>query len=121
MKAKFIYEALGFTEDSDPLKDMEIGHDAQMAKLNKSINWDWYPENYDYPCHEKIIDIIEYRDFHIKVSHIMPSYNKKWAEDNFYIPITDIGEPYFEGPYKFKTEEKALAGGKSALDNYIDE
>jgi len=121
MKAHFIYEALGFTEDSDPIKDMEIGHDAQMKKLNQSIKWDWYPADYEFACDEEIIDIITYRDLHLKISRIIREYFDGGAEE-FYIPITDTGEPYIgDGPYKFSTPEEALKSGKSALDNYIDE
>lgn len=110
-----------FEDQSDPIKDMEIGHDAQMKKLNATIKWDWYPADYHFPCDEKIIDIVEYRDFHIKVSRITREYSNEDIEE-FYIGIPDTGEPYIDnGPYKWESPEEALKYAKSGLDNYIDE
>lgn len=122
MKAKYIFETLGFTEDSDPIKDMEIGHDAQMAKLNKKFTWDWDVKDYPHDYKEKIIDIIEHRGYHLKIVHVTPNFFDYDVTDDFYIAITDIGEPFIgDGPYKFDTPEKAIKSGKSSLDNYIDD
>ena len=127
MKAKFIYETLGFTEDSDPIKDMEIGHDAQMAKLDKEHKWDWSVNDYPFKAIAGIIDIIEYREYHLKIVKVMPlqmvrDRNTGDPLKYFYIAITDIGEPYVgDGPYSFDTAEKAIKSGKSGLDNYIDD
>jgi len=121
VKAKYIYETLGFTEDGDPIRDMEIGHDAQIQKLNNKFDWDWNPEEYGYPCKEKIIDITEYRGFHVKVSLIIPTFVDKGPSDNFYIGIPDIGEPYTDGPYEFDSPEKALESATKWLDNYLDD
>lgn len=124
MRAKFVFERLGFTETGDPIKDMEIGHDAQMAKLDKQIKWDWYTKNYPYNTAEEIVDIIEHRDFHLRITKVipLPLTANNAAGSIFYIAITDIGEPFYgDGPYQFDTQEKALKSGKSSLDNYIDE
>jgi len=111
-----------FTEDSDPIHDMEIGHDAQMKKLNKQFKWDWDVRDYPYSYDEKIIDIIEHRGYHLKIVHVIPKFFEYDETDEFYIAITDIGEPYYgDGPYKWKSPEEAIKSGKSSLDNYIDD
>jgi len=116
-----------FTEKGDPIKDMEIGHDAQMAKLDKQSTWDWSVKDYPFKANSQIIDIIEYRNYHLKILKVMPLdivRDRKTGDTvkYFYIPITDIGEPYVgDGPYKFNTPEEAVKSGKSNLDNYIDD
>jgi hypothetical protein len=126
MRAQFIYEALGFTEDSDPIKDMEIGHDAQMAKLDKQYEWDWSVRAYEFPVKEKIIDIIEYRSLHLKIVQVnalgVLRDKQGTIVKTFYIAIPDTGEPYMgDGPYKWNTPEEAMKSGKAGLDNQIDD
>lgn len=127
MRAKFVFERLGFTETGDPIKDMEIGHDAQMAKLDKQIKWDWYTKNYPFNNTEEIVDIIEYRDFHLRITKVIPLKivrDKKTGDvvQYFYVAIPDTGEPYTaDGPYTWDTPEEALKSGKAGLDNYIDD
>jgi hypothetical protein len=126
VKAKFIYETLGFTEDSDPIADMEIGHDAQMEKLDKQFKWDWSSYDYQFPVKEKIIDIVEYRGFNIKILEInalgVLRDQQGMIVKTFYIAVPDTGEPYHgDGPYKWNTPEDALKSGKAGLDNYIDD
>jgi len=41
MKVKYIYETLGFTEDSDPIKDMDIGALRVYAIRVKLKDEDW--------------------------------------------------------------------------------
>jgi len=127
MRAKFVFERLGFTEDGDPIKDMGIGHDAQMQRLDKQYKWDWYTKNYPFNNTEEIVDIIEYRGFHLRITKVIPLKivtDRKTGEviKYFYTAITDIGEPYVgDGPYTFNTPEEAIKSGKSGLDNYIDD
>jgi len=116
-----------FTENGDPIKDMQIGHDAQMGKLDSQFKWDWSVLDYQFRTKGQIIDIIDYRDFHLKILKVIPLdkvTNMKTGDTVkcFYIAITDIGEPYVgDGPYKWNTPEEAIKDGKSGLDNYIDE
>lgn len=107
-----------FSEISDdPIKDMGIGIEA-MDKLYK---WDWSTTQYPYKNEAEIIDIIEYRGSHLKIMRVT-RFNEKFKYNPFYIAITDIGEPYIgDGPYPFDTLKKAIKGGKSNLDNYLDD
>ena len=117
MRAKFVFERLGFSEDGDPIKDMGIGIEAE----DKKHVWDWRPIEYPFINDEEILDIIEYRGFHIKIMRIT-RFEGKFHYEPFYIAITDIGEPYVgDGPYKFDTPEKAIKSGKDSLDNYLDD
>ena len=49
-----------FSEEGDPVKDMGIGHDAQMKKLNAKIGFDWSPKDFKNYTEDKIIDIESY-------------------------------------------------------------
>jgi hypothetical protein len=126
-----------FSEEGDPIKDLQIGHDAQMAKLNVKINWDLNPEDYPEDREVQIIDIITYKKYefetkshsfnqkplHIKVSRIIHSGfdSKTYEEKEFYFATSDVGEPYegkeLEGA---PTPEKALAKEKKWLEEYFD-
>jgi len=132
---EYIYEK--FTDVSDPVKDLEIGHDAQMAKLNATISWDLNLEDYPHTYEDQIIDIVTYKKgefktesgsynlqpLHIKVSHFIHSDfdSKDYKEKEFYFATSDVGESYenkeLEGS---STAKKAFDKEKKWLEEYFD-
>jgi hypothetical protein len=115
MRARLVNEK--FTEGGDPVEDMGIS----INSIDKLYNWDWRATKYPFRNEAEILDIIDYRGFHLKIMKVT-KFEGMFQFDPFYIAITDIGEPYVgDGPYTFDTPEEAIKSGKSGLDNYIDD
>jgi hypothetical protein len=126
-----------FHEIGDPIKDMGIGHDAQMTKLNANINWDFNPEDWPQYREYKIINILTYpihkfktisgsyneKPLHIKVSQMIeqPLDSKDYTEREFYFATSDVEQPYegeeLEGA---ATAKEALAKELKWLREFYD-
>jgi len=116
-----------FSQESDPVKDMGIGHDEQMKKLDVNIRWDWKPDHSKGYFEDQIIDIVQYNkkyNYWIKVSkitRITPDVkNMNFKTREFYLATSNVGEPYDTDPEGQKTPAAAFKREKNWLDGYID-
>lgn len=135
---RYVKESLyeKFSDESDPIKDLEIGHNAQMVKLNATINWDLNMEDFPEYYEDQIIDIITYKKYefetkshsfnqkplHIKVSRLIKhSFSNKYTEKIIYFATSDVGESY-DGKelHGASTAQSALNKEKKWLQEYFD-
>lgn len=106
-----IKESVNFERGEDPKKSMQIGKTALLKKKDSEIDWDWYPDPTD---REEIIDIVEYKGFHIKVSKITDDSGSS------FFSVTDYGEPYIDGPEFCETPEDAITPSELFLDEVAE-
>jgi len=89
-----------------------IGKKAYLEQRAKEIDWDWSP----HLPHEEVLDIIEYKGFHIKISKIIqPGGNISYFGDS------DTGEPYLMQPDFHEDPEQALFQVQHFLDEFSEQ
>ena len=121
-----INESLNFERGQDPKKSMGIGHQAQIEKLAREIDWDWTPdqsdEEYAMSASEEVIDVVHFlvewdKNIYIKVSKLI---NRTPIKKGYppYFAVNNIGEPYHHDPEFFNTPEEALANEEKFLKEY---
>jgi hypothetical protein len=117
-------ESQNFERTGTPFDKMQIGRKAQLKKLNDKIVWDWDIKTLRDIWAEEIVDIIEYRGCHVKVSEIFAigrSLYDEHPERKEYIGVPDTGEPFSTDPPPFDTPEEALQFGKDCIDIVLDQ
>lgn len=117
MRAKYIYEELGFERTSDVKKSLNIGTQFKLDNIDKKTDWDWniYDDEHNTWKNEDIVDIIDYYGNKIKVAEL----NSRLSGEREFYAVSDTGEPYMDIPYLYSTPEEALKKQIMFLKEYF--
>lgn len=109
--AESLNELYHFERKGNPLEKMGIGREEYLKEISNSIKWDWdINRNYN----EKVLDIIKYKGYLIKISEIFPTDGYKIHLG--FMSVSNTGQTYFEKPTIFDNSEESLFSEQIFID-----